>query len=75
MSRTFDLKALRTSLHRRDPARRVPRLMRRSHAQRGSSYADPNCHTNGEIDAAVKAKLDNYQHDYNKRNFLRALRR
>jgi hypothetical protein len=45
--------------------------MRRSHAQRGSSYADPN----GEIDAAVKAKLDNYQHDYNKRNFLRALRR
>jgi hypothetical protein len=25
---------------------------------------------NGVIDAAVKAKLDNYQHDYNERNFL-----
>jgi hypothetical protein len=25
-----------------------------------ASYADPN----GAIDAAVKAKLDNYQHDY-----------
>ena len=31
-----------------------------------ASYADPN----GEIDAAVKAKLDNYQHDYSERNFL-----
>ncbi len=31
-----------------------------------SSYADPNC----VIDAAVKAKLDNYQHDYSNRNFL-----
>ena len=31
-----------------------------------ASYADPN----GAIDAAVKAKLDNYQHDYNERNFL-----
>ena len=29
-------------------------------------YADPN----GVIDAAVKAKLDNYQHDYSERNFL-----
>jgi hypothetical protein len=32
----------------------------------GASYADPN----GAIDAAVKAKLDNYQHDYSERNFL-----
>ena len=32
-----------------------------------ASYADPN----GAIDAAVKAKLDNYQHDYLARNFLR----
>ena len=31
-----------------------------------ASYADPN----GVIDAAVKAKLDNYQHDYSERNFL-----
>jgi hypothetical protein len=31
-----------------------------------ASYADPN----GAIDAAVKAKLDNYQHDYSDRNFL-----
>ena len=31
-----------------------------------ASYVDPN----GAIDAAVKAKLDNYQHDYNERNFL-----
>jgi hypothetical protein len=31
-----------------------------------ASYADPN----GAIDAAVKAKLDNYQHDYSERNFL-----
>ena len=31
-----------------------------------ASYADPN----GAIDAAVKAKLDNYQHDYSARNFL-----
>jgi len=29
-------------------------------------HADPN----GAIDAAVKAKLDNYQHDYSERNFL-----
>jgi hypothetical protein len=34
---------------------------------REASYADPN----GAIDAAVKAKLDNYQHDYLARNFLR----
>ena len=27
-------------------------------------------HANGALDAAVKAKLDSYQHDYNKRNFL-----
>ena len=32
---------------------------------RVASYADPN----GAIDAAVKAKLDNYQHDYSERNF------
>ena len=31
-----------------------------------ASYVDPN----GAIDAAVKAKLDNYYHDYNERNFL-----
>jgi hypothetical protein len=31
-----------------------------------ASYADPN----GAIDATVKAKLDNYQHDYSERNFL-----
>jgi hypothetical protein len=31
-----------------------------------ASYADPN----GAIDAAVKAKFDNYQHDYSERNFL-----
>ena len=31
-----------------------------------ASYADPN----GAIDAAIKAKLDNYQHDYSERNFL-----
>jgi hypothetical protein len=31
-----------------------------------ASYADPN----GAIDAAVKAKLDNYQHDYSECNFL-----
>jgi len=31
-----------------------------------ASYADPNC----AIDAAVKAKLDNYLHDYSERNFL-----
>ena len=31
-----------------------------------ASYADPN----GAIDAAVKAKLDNYQHDYSERNFF-----
>jgi hypothetical protein len=31
-----------------------------------ASYTDPN----GAIDAAVKAKLDNYQHDYSERNFL-----
>jgi len=31
-----------------------------------ASYADPT----GAIDAAVKAKLDNYQHDYSERNFL-----
>ena len=29
-------------------------------------YADPN----DAIDAAVKVKLDNYQHDYSERNFL-----
>ena len=33
---------------------------------RDASYADPN----GAIDAAVKAKLDNYQHDYSEHNFL-----
>jgi hypothetical protein len=33
---------------------------------RVASYADPN----GAIDAAVKAKLDNCQHDYNERNFF-----
>jgi len=31
-----------------------------------ASYVDPN----GVIDAAVKAKLDNYHHDYSERNFL-----
>jgi hypothetical protein len=31
-----------------------------------ASYADPN----GAIVTAVKAKLDNYQHDYSERNFL-----
>ncbi len=31
-----------------------------------ASYVDPN----GAIDAAVKAKLDNYYHDYSERNFL-----
>jgi hypothetical protein len=31
-----------------------------------ASYVDPN----GAIDAAVKAKLDNYHHDYSERNFL-----
>jgi hypothetical protein len=31
-----------------------------------ASYADPN----DAIDAAVKAKLDKYQHDYNERNFF-----
>jgi hypothetical protein len=31
-----------------------------------ASYAD----LNGAIDTAVKAKLDNYQHDYSERNFL-----
>jgi len=31
-----------------------------------ASHADAN----GAIDAAVKAKLDNYQHDYNGRNFF-----
>ena len=38
--------------------------MRRPHAQRGSIDA------NGALDAAVKVKLDNYQHDYNERNFF-----
>ena len=33
---------------------------------RVASYADPNV----AIDAAVKAKLDNCQHDYNERNFF-----
>jgi hypothetical protein len=31
-----------------------------------ASHADAN----GALDAAVKAKLDNYQHDYNERNFF-----
>ena len=31
-----------------------------------ASHAD----INGALDAAVKAKLDNYQHDYNERNFF-----
>ena len=31
-----------------------------------ASHADAN----GVLDAAVKAKLDNYQHDYNERNFF-----
>jgi hypothetical protein len=31
-----------------------------------ASHADAN----GSLDAAVKAKLDNYQHDYNERNFF-----
>jgi hypothetical protein len=31
-----------------------------------ASYVDPN----GAIDAAVKAKLDNYHHDYSARNVL-----
>jgi hypothetical protein len=33
---------------------------------REASHADAN----GALDAAVKAKLDNYQHDYNERNFF-----
>ena len=33
---------------------------------REASYADPN----GAIAAALKAKLDKYQHDYSERNFL-----
>jgi hypothetical protein len=36
-----------------------------NHMRNGeASHADAN----GELDAAVKAKLDNYQHDYNERN-------
>ena len=31
-----------------------------------ASHAD----INSALDAAVKAKLDSYQHDYNERNFL-----
>ncbi len=31
-----------------------------------ASHADAN----GALDAAVKSKLDNYQHDYNERNFF-----
>jgi hypothetical protein len=31
-----------------------------------ASHADAN----GALDAAVKAKLDNYLHDYNERNFF-----
>ena len=31
-----------------------------------ASHADAN----GALDAAVKAKLENYQHDYNERNFF-----
>ena len=31
-----------------------------------ASHADAN----GALDAAVKAKLNNYQHDYNERNFF-----
>jgi len=38
-----------------------------NHMRNGeASHADAN----GEFDAAVKAKLDNYQHDYNERNFF-----
>ena len=38
-----------------------------NHMRNGeASHADAN----GELDAAVKAKLDNYQHDYNERNFF-----
>ncbi len=36
-----------------------------------ASYADPN----GAIDAAVKAKLDNYQHDYSERIVYTSQRR
>jgi hypothetical protein len=31
-----------------------------------ASHADANC----AVEACVKAKLDNYQHDYNERNFF-----
>ena len=38
-----------------------------NHMRNGeASHADAN----GELHAAVKAKLDNYQHDYNERNFF-----
>ena len=34
------------------------------------SCADPMRNGEASHDAAVKAKLDNYQHDYNERNFF-----
>jgi len=46
-------------------------------SMQGARRADParngeasHADANGALDAAVKAKLDNYQHDYNERNFF-----